>query len=270
MERAMSRGQISQRAYVRGDLAKRLGQSFPVWISLCIPLLFIASSGYATKFANQFIEFELPPQWQCNLEGAEWVCQSQSEGKKRDTIMVFAAKQAGPLDSVDQYLAYLKTSKIFTVNNKSLRSEVKYAKTITINSQSWVDAIHFESEIPGFYTRYLSTVKQDIGILVTFSVNKTKYSQYLSDFETMQKSLKVFRKEGGITAAQTAKVFQDTQIPTSIGNDSVFSSVMPSRSGVPEQPVQPKTKKGKIPSAVLLGIVAAIVFLLILKRRRED
>ena len=44
-------------------------------------------SAFATKFANQFTEFELPPQWQCTLEGAEWVCQSTNEAKKKDAII---------------------------------------------------------------------------------------------------------------------------------------------------------------------------------------
>ena len=46
---------------------------------------------HAAKFANQFAEFELPPNWQCTLEGAEWVCQSTNESRKRDAIIVLAA-----------------------------------------------------------------------------------------------------------------------------------------------------------------------------------
>ena len=45
-------------------------------------------SSFAAKFANQFTEFELPPQWNCTLEGAEWVCQNTNEAKKKDAIIV--------------------------------------------------------------------------------------------------------------------------------------------------------------------------------------
>ena len=85
--------------------------------------------GYASKFANQFIEFELPPQWQCNLEGAEWVCQSTDEKKKKEAIIVLAAKIAGPQDSMDQYLTYLKAAKSYTsIQGKPVKSEQKYTQ----------------------------------------------------------------------------------------------------------------------------------------------
>ncbi len=62
-------------------------------LSFALALSLFSTPSYAAKFANQFAEFELPPQWQCSLEGAEWVCQSTNEAKKRDAIIVLAAKQ---------------------------------------------------------------------------------------------------------------------------------------------------------------------------------
>ena len=154
--------------------------------ALLVGAIMLSAPAQAAKFANQFAEFELPPQWQCNLEGAEWVCQSTNDAKKRDAIIVLAAKLKGDQDSLDQYLAYLKAAKTYTsVQGKSVKSEPKSAATVNINGQAWVDALHMESEIPGFYTRYLATVKQDIGVLVTYSINKGKYQQYLGDFENM-------------------------------------------------------------------------------------
>src|SRR4051794_4712207 len=95
---------------------------------------FLPKPLFAAKFANQFTEFELPPQWQCSLEGAEWVCQSTDESKKRDAIIVLAAKLKGDQDSLDQYLTYLKAAKTFTsVQGKPVKSEPKYAKTDNIN-----------------------------------------------------------------------------------------------------------------------------------------
>ena len=144
--------------------------------------------------------------------------------KKRDAIIVLAAKLKGDQDSLDQYLTYLKAAKTFTsVQGKPVKSEPKYAKTDNINGQPWVDALHMESEIPGFYTRYLATVKQDIGVLVTYSINKAKYQQYLNDFDNMVKTLKVFRKAGGINVAPAqGNLFQNAQIPVNVGSDTVF------------------------------------------------
>ncbi|NBU20054.1 hypothetical protein EBS43_01375 [bacterium] len=221
---------------------------------------------YAAKFANQFAEFELPPQWQCNLEGAEWVCQSTSEDKKRDAVIVLAAKLKGDQDSLDQYLSYLKATKNFTsASGKQVKSEPKYAKSINLNNQAWVDALHLESEIPGFYTRYLATVKQDIGILVTYSINKAKYQDYLNDFDNMVKTLKVFRKAGGINVApQNSNLFQEAQLPKGISNDTVF----------PGGNININTDAAKKPASqsnstwiILLLAVGVVAFIIIKKKR---
>ncbi len=235
--------------------------------TLALALALNSSSAFAAKFANQFAEFELPPQWQCNLEGAEWVCQSTNEGKKRDAIIVLAAKLKGDQDSLDQYLSYLKAAKTFTsVQNKAVKSEPRYSKTVNLNGHPWVDALHLESEIPGFYTRYLATVKQDIGVLVTYSINKNKYQQYLSEFENMVKTLKVFRKTGGINAAPpSADLFKTTHIPQQVQGDSVFPGSAPVASSEPEN--QPP-KKNELPLP-LIGVVAAAILFIIIRKRRS-
>lgn len=235
-----------------------------------VPALLITASllpveSYAAKFANQFAEFELPPQWQCSLEGAEWVCQSTNDGKKRDAIIVLAAKLKGDQDSLDQYLTYLKAAKTYTtVLGKPVKSEPKYANTVNLNGQPWVDALHLESEIPGFYTRYLATVKQDIGILVTYSINKAKYQEYLGDFETMVKTLKVFRRTGGINAAPAdTNLFANAQIPSGMTETSVFpnSGVNP-QGGSDQAQAVPKPKQDDELFWLIGGLVAVVGFVI--------
>ncbi|MFZ9595480.1 MAG: hypothetical protein ACO3A2_05320 [Bdellovibrionia bacterium] len=237
-------------------------------------LLLGHTPSYAAKFANQFTEFELPPQWQCNLEGAEWVCQSTNESKKKEAIIVLAAKLKGDQDSLDQYLNYLQSAKNFTsVQGKPVKSDPKYAKTINLNSQPWVDSLHLESEIPGFYTRYLATVKQDIGILVTYSISKAKYQDYLNDFENMVKTLKAFRKTGGINVgAQSGNLFQNTQIPTTLSGDSIFPGTQ-IQGGAPAQEIaqpQPKPKDSlPLPLPVFILIVLGVGVLLVIKKKQN-
>jgi hypothetical protein len=222
---------------------------------------------FAAKFANQFTEFELPPQWQCNLEGAEWVCQSTNDMKKKDAIIVLAAKLKGDQDSLDQYLAYLKAAKTYTnIQGKPVKSEPKYAKTSNLNGQPWVDALHMESELPGFYTRYLATVKQDIGVLVTYSINKNKYQQYLNDFDNMVKTLKVFRKAGGINVApQGGNLFQNAQIPANVGSETVFPGAQ-FQGGSDAKPASPQQK---LPIPLIL-IAVGVVGFIIWKRRQNN
>ena len=51
------------------------------------------------------------------------------------------------------------------------------------------------SEVPGFYTRYLATVKEDLGVAVTLSVAKDHYSSYQAIFDNIVASLRVFRQK---------------------------------------------------------------------------
>ncbi len=228
---------------------------------------------FAAKFGNQFSEFELPPGWGCNLEGAEWVCQSTDDTKKKEAIIVLAAKLKGDQDSIDQYLAYLKATKTFTsVAGKPMKSEPKYAKTVNLNGHAWVDALHLESEIPGFYTRYLATVKDDIGVLVTYSISKTKYQDYLQDFENMVRTLKVFRKAGGINVAPANTNLMNTQIPTTISEGTVFPGIQPQGGQEAPQVAQPETgggSSGGDDDLFFYGVIAiAAIALIILKKRK--
>ncbi|MBI2520954.1 MAG: hypothetical protein HYV97_11070 [Bdellovibrio sp.] len=151
---------------------------------------------FAKRFTSQYTEFELPPGWQCALEGTEWVCQSENEERKKEAIIILAAKIRGPQDSLDQYQAYLKGQKTFTLpGGRTQVSEAKYASVKTINDHQWVDALHLASEVPGFYTRYLATVKEDLGVAVTFSVAKDHYSAYQAIFDNIVATLRVFRQK---------------------------------------------------------------------------
>lgn len=239
--------------------------------AVILTLAILASpQAMAVKFANQFTEFELPPQWQCNLEGAEWVCQNTTESKKRDAIIVLAAKLKGDQDSLDQYLAYLKAPKFYTsVQNKPVKSEPKTAKIANINGQAWVDSLHLESEIPGFYTRYLATVKQDIGVLVTYSINKNKYQDYINDFDNLVKTLRVFRKEGGINAAPAnTNLFSNNQVPQSVSGDTVFPGANIQGAGDQPQQAAPKPKKDNS-TMIIIGLAGAALLFLMMKRKRD-
>ena len=160
-------------------------------------LITFSLSVSAKKFASQYCEFELPPGWECALEGTEWVCQSVNKARQKEAIIILAAKIRGDQDSLDQYQGYLKKTKTFKLpGGKTQVSEPKYADNKTINGHQWIDALHLASEVPGFYTRYLATVKADLGVAVTFSVSKDHYSSYQSLFDKVVASLRVFRQKG--------------------------------------------------------------------------
>jgi hypothetical protein len=229
-----------------------------------------APGAMAAKWANQFTEFELPPGWSCTLEGAEWVCQSSDPAKKKEAIIVLAAKLKGDQDSLDQYLTYLKATKSFTsVAGKPMKSEPRYAETKNFNGQPWVDALHLESEIPGFYTRYLATVKDDIGVLITYSVAKAKFSDYRQDFDNMVNTLRVFRKTGeglNVAPSQPGQPPQVT-IPTTVSDGGVFPGV--DVKGGNDSPQPQGAKKGGDDAFLYLVIGGAVVAFLIFKKKKR-
>ena len=156
-------------------------------------ILALPNLASAKTFTSQFSEFELPLGWECALEGSEWVCQSEDKDRKKEAIIILAAKYRGEQDSLDQYQAYLKKPKTFQLpGGKTQISEAKSVALKQINNQQWVDALHLASEVPGFYTRYLATVKDNLGIAVTFSVAKDHYYAYQDIFEKVVATLKVF------------------------------------------------------------------------------
>ena len=167
-------------------------------VLLSIMVLSATTVVFAKDFTNQYCQFTLPDGWNCQLEGSEWVCQSENGDRKKEAIIILAAKIAGTKDRLEDYQGYLKAPKTFTLpGGKTQVSEAKYVNAKVIAGQNWVDALHLASEVPGFYTRYLATVKEDLGIAVTFSVAKDFYSNYQGIFDKVVETLKVFRQKAG-------------------------------------------------------------------------
>ncbi len=165
-------------------------------ITLMITLF--TSMGFAKTFTSQFCEFLLPTGWECDMEGSEWVCQSVNEERKKEAIIILAAKLRGPQDDLPQYQAYLQAPKSFKLpGGKTQISEAKYTKQLKIPTQNhmWIDSLHLASEVPGFYTRYLATVKGELGVAVTFSVSKDHYDSYRPIFDKIVETLKVFAEK---------------------------------------------------------------------------
>ncbi len=231
---------------------------------LCLAIVFAVPSAWAKRFSNQYCEFELPSGWQCALEGSEWVCQSENSDRKKEAIIILAAKRRGEQDSMEEYLAYLKKGKTYTLpGGKTQVSEPRYTKTTEVNAHQWIDALHLASEVPGFYTRYLATVKEDLGVAVTFSVAKDLYAQYQATFDNVVASLRVFRQKVD-TGSNVNIAGGDTNL-----SDTTF---IPDgdRVDVSMNQNQQRKAKGSGDSDLLLfaGIAVAALVVFILKKRK--
>jgi hypothetical protein len=212
----------------------------------------------AKRFTSQYTEFELPAGWACALEGTEWVCQSTNAQRKKEAIIILAAKIRGSQDSLDAYSSYLKKPKTFTLpGGKTQVSEAKYAKFSEINKHRWIDSLHLASEVPGFYTRYLATVKEDLGVAVTFSVGKDFYAAYQGIFDKIVASLRVFRqKNANISKFNLKKKDEDLLGDTTFIPDSGRVDISQKKKG--------KGSGSLTPADMMMYGVGALVLLIIL------
>ncbi len=163
-----------------------------VFRSLLVFLLIFCGAAHAKRFRNAYVSFELPPNWNCKLEGSEWVCENDFAGKTKEAIIILTAKEVGPTDTLAAYLAHLQTPRVIPGRGgQPTKSQVIHVKERMIGNQMWIDGMHLGSEVGPYFTRYLSTIKEKIAILVTFSAHKEHYTKYSGDFIKAVESLRV-------------------------------------------------------------------------------
>lgn len=175
----------------------------------CTTLLIFLSTlqAHATTFRNSYVSFDLPNRWNCFLEQTEYVCRAQTPGQEsKEAVIILTAKEAGPADNLAAYEAHLKSPKsIPSLTGVPTQSQVVKPPIVrNIAMYPWVDGFQLGSEIPNYYTRYMATIKDRIGILVTFSAHKKYYSKYANDFFKAIESLRVLVTSQSLNATQNA------------------------------------------------------------------
>lgn len=209
--------------------------------------LAFALNAHAKTFSNSFLSFTLPDTWICQMEGVAWVCTPKGPKEENDAVIVMAAKVASPEDTLPNFLAHLSKPKAITSKVGTLMpSQVMYAQERMLDKAKWVQAQHLGSEVADFYTLYVSTVKEGLAIVVTFSVEKTKTAVYNPIFDQAMKTLK-------ITASKNL-VFKNT----GAGGIGVFGVVTGDKVN-PEMMPPPPPRKSKTP-LLLLVLGAAALF----------
>lgn len=165
---------------------------FLIFASIFACLLLNSAPSEAKRFRNAYVSFELPVNWDCKLEGAEWVCENTFTKKIREAIIILTAKEVGPADTLAAYTAHLQTPRMVpSKDGTPQKSQVLHVKQRMIAGHLWVDGMHMGSEVGPYFTRYLATIKERIAILVTFSAHKEHYTKYSQDFLKAIDSLRV-------------------------------------------------------------------------------
>ncbi|MBC7420199.1 MAG: hypothetical protein H7328_05675 [Bdellovibrio sp.] len=131
--------------------------------------------------------------WKCNLEQTEWVCRAEDPQEAKEAVIILTAKEKGPTDSFPIYEGHMNNP-ISSVSKTgaNLTSSVVYkAQQQRYNDQVWLDGIHRDSEVQNYFTRYVATIKDQIAILVTFTVHNKFYAKHSGHFNNTIKSLRV-------------------------------------------------------------------------------
>lgn len=160
--------------------------------SILVFAALLSSAASAKVFQNSYVSFEVPDNWGCIQEGVAWTCTSQDVIEAKEAVIVLASKVAGPEDTMINFMNHLKKPKnIATKVGTNMPSQVMYAQEREVGGQKWIQAQHLGSEINNYYTLYLTTVKEKLAILVSFSAERTKYQKYNPVFDGAVKTLKI-------------------------------------------------------------------------------
>ena len=156
-------------------------------------LLLAACPVSAAMFENAYISFEMQDNWKCKLEQTEWVCRASDPTEAKEAVIVLTAKEKGPTDSFSIYENHMNAPiNTTTRSGEAMTSTLTYkVQPMKINDQQWLDALHQNSEVKNYYTRYLATIRDQIAILVTFSAHNRFYAKHSANFNKTIQSLKV-------------------------------------------------------------------------------
>lgn len=199
--------------------------------SLLMFVLLVCGTAHAKRFRNAYVSFELPPNWNCKLEGSEWVCENDFAGKTKEAIVILTAKEVGPTDTLAAYLAHLQTPRIITGRGGApTKSQIIHVKERMIGNQMWIDGMHLGSEVGPYFTRYLATIKDKISILVTFSAHKEHYTKYSGDFIKAVESLRVVASKDTLGDSKSVEGRQGGEtigMPTGQGPTPYGTEILP-------------------------------------------
>jgi hypothetical protein len=180
---------------------------------LVIAAIVVPSFAHAKLFQNSYVKFELPDNWQCNMEQTEWICRSVDKSSAREAIVILTAKEVGPLDTLTEYESYLKKPKVAVdAKGQSITAQIKQIQRRSVKNHEWVDGLLLGSEIPNFYTRYLATTKSRVAVLVTFTAHQRFYTKYSKDFFNAISSLEVLASDALLNQRSLAPLGSDSSL----------------------------------------------------------
>ncbi len=222
-------------------------------------LLLIASTGFSRTFKNAYISFEMLDNWKCNLEQTEWVCRAEDPQEAKEAVIILTAKEKGPTDTFPLYESHM-SSPIVTQNKAggTMTSNIVYKSAqLKVSDQPWLDALHGNSEVQNYLTRYLATIKDQIAILVTFSAHNKYYAKHSVNFANTVKSLRVIASKDLLSRPDLGPLRGAGETLGAGIGQAMPADLLASEDG------SSQSKKGIFKNKMVLGLIILLLALLL-------
>ena len=143
------------------------------------------------------------------------------------------------------------------VSGKTEKSVPKNMQYKDIQGQTWVDSLHLSQALPNYFTRYLATIKDGRSVLVSVTVEKSKYNLYMATLYKMVESIRLR------VAAPSA--------PTETGLTGLLGQKLKEIDKNKKKEIAPPAvaKKSKTVAILLSLFISIIVFILLYRRMRK-
>jgi hypothetical protein len=245
------------------------------WIARSLGLCVLGSVFFSTPvlaktFRTNFMKFELPPGWTCKQEEIDWVCQPDNVNDSSEVILIAVTKNVNAVDdSLENYDTILKAPKsMVDLLGQGYQSKVLSTRRRKIKDIEWIDSLHLGSEIPGFYTRYLAGIRQQVAGLITYSISESVYAKWTPIMSEIVDSAELFFDPKAFAEAMKAG-------PQSLLG-SRTSSALKGRFAPAEESEQAKATESASETPPMgaaqwgaLGAGLAVVIWVILRRRKK-
>lgn len=231
--------------------------------AIFILTLFLARPVLALK--TTYVAFDHPEGWKCDFTEGVWICQSTLDPDRKESLVMSIAALASEWDNIENFEDYLKQPReIKDDAGNAITSEISYTRRRNLNGHIWIDSLQHNSELPGFWTRYLATVNQRLAILITYIVSDEHYSKLAPQFERMVVSATLVNDSGGSVPSEQG----ETALP---GPERLGPStdLLKSRLNVSKGDKTAQPDKGDSLALPLIVLAAAVTYLVWRRKKKK-
>ena len=183
---------------------------------------------------TDYLTTQVPKNWNCQLDNTKWLCRSKDPKYKSRMLVSIAAKQSSPEESLKNFLSYFGATKTATSQEgRTIISKVLSAKPVYVNNIEWVEAVHFEGEVPNYYTHYMTTLYGGVTILLRLSAHKDLFESMKPIFTSIILNTRL-KKLGKIFPLRKSSRGENTISPPAIQMKTIPSLPPPEHKKLPQ------------------------------------